>query len=449
MIIIITGPVMKFYFRTNALSDLGSLWEQSARNSKMAVIMGRRRVGKTSLALEFVKDKKYLYLFAAKKAEALLCQDYVEVIERQLQIKIHGKVETFKEIFSFLMDHAKTHQFVLIIDEFQEFFAINPSVYSDLQCIWDLNKNNTKMQLVFIGSIYSMMHKIFEDSKEPLFGRADRIINLRPFTIPQMKEILDDYNIKDLNSLFDFYVITGGVPKYLDWLLNNKCKNFDNSLDFIAQENSPFLNEGRNQLITEFGKDYMIYFSVLELISRGKTSSSEIESVINKNVSAYLDNLESVYSIIKKFKPIDAKPNGKLQKYHLVDNFLQFWFRFIYRNREAVEIQNYAFIKTLIKRFYDSYKGRLLEKFFQDILALSGKYNRIGSYWEKDHRNEIDIVAINDLDKTMLLSEVKINKHKNTQTRLEHRAINLLSKYPDYTVEYKLLSLEDASEYLS
>lgn len=439
---------MKFYFRTSALDDLKTLWEQSHAMSKMAVLMGRRRIGKTSLALEFVKDKKFVYLFAAKKAEALLCQDYIEVIERQLQTKIHGKLETFKEIFNYLIDYAKKHHFILIIDEFQEFFSINPSVFSDIQCIWDLNKNNTKMQLILIGSIYTLMHKIFEDSKEPLFGRADRMINLQPFTIPQIQRILHDYKIYDLKSLFDFYVITGGVPKYLDWLLNNQCKTLDDILNFIAKENSPFLNEGRNQLITEFGKDYMIYFSVLELISCGKTSSREIESVINKNVSAYLDNLENVYSIIKKIKPFDAKQNAKLQKYHFVDNFLQFWFRFIHKNRDAVEIRNFNFIKSLIKHFYDTYKGKLLEKFFQEILGLTGKYNRIGCYWEKGHQNEIDIVAVNDIEKIILISEVKSNKHKNSQGRLEHRAINLLSKYPNYTIEYKLLSLEDAKDYL-
>ena len=177
------------------LNELNTLWDQARVSSKMTVIMGRRRVGKTSLALEFVKDKKFLYLFAAKKAEALLCQDYMEVIERQLNIKVHGKIETFKDIFSLLMDHAKQHHFVLIIDEFQEFFNINPSVYSDLQCLWDLNKNKTNMHLIFIGSIYTMMHKIFEDAKEPLFGRADRMITLEPFTIPQMQKILSDYQI--------------------------------------------------------------------------------------------------------------------------------------------------------------------------------------------------------------------------------------------------------------
>lgn len=439
---------MKFYFRTEVLNELNTLWGQARVSSKMMVIMGRRRVGKTSVALEFVKDKKFLYLFAAKKAEALLCQDYVEVIERELNIKVHGKIETFKEIFSLLMEHAKQHHFVLIIDEFQEFFNINPSVYSDLQCIWDLNKNTTKMQLIFIGSINTLMHKIFEDAKEPLFGRADRMITLKPFTIPQMSKILKDYKITDLQSLFDFYVITGGVPKYLDILLNNNSKTLDDMLDFMVRENSPFLSEGRNQLITEFGKEYMIYFSVLELISNGKTSSSEIESIIHKNVSAYLDKLDSTYSVIQKVKPLDAKPNSKLQKYQFIDNFLQFWFRFFHRNRDAIEIRNFDFIKTLIKRFYDSYKGRLLEKFFYDLLALTGKYNRIACYWEKGHVNEIDLVAVNDLEKILLLAEVKMNKLKNSEVRLEHRAINLISRYPDYTVEYKLLSLEDAQSYL-
>lgn len=439
---------MKFYFRTEVLNELNTLWGQARVSSKMMVIMGRRRVGKTSVALEFVKDKKFLYLFAAKKAEALLCPDYVEVIERELNIKVHGKIETFKEIFSLLMEHAKQHHFVLIIDEFQEFFNINPSVYSDLQCIWDLNKNTTKMELIFIGSINTLMHKIFEDAKEPLFGRADRMITLKPFTIPQMSKILKDYKITDLQSLFDFYVITGGVPKYLDILLNNNCKTLDDMLDFMVRENSPFLSEGRNQLITEFGKEYMIYFSVLELISSGKTSSSEIESIIHKNVSAYLDKLDSTYSVIQKVKPLDAKPNSKLQKYQFIDNFLQFWFRFFHRNRDAIEIRNFDFIKKLIKRFYDSYKGRLLEKFFYDLLALTGKYNRIACYWEKRHVNEIDLVAVNDLEKILLLAEVKMNKLKNSAVRLEHRAINLISRYPDYTVEYKLLSLEDAQSYL-
>ena len=193
---------MKFYFRTDELKELETLRKQSAKTSRMAVLVGRRRVGKTSLALEFVDNKPHVYLFVARKSEALLCQSFIDEIQRQLKITIHGRVETFKQIFELLIEHARTHKFVVIVDEFQEFLKINPSIYSDLQGIWDKNKNTTEMMLIFIGSIYSLMHNIFENEKEPLFGRADRIIKIKPFTIAQVQSLLADHGINDLKRLF-------------------------------------------------------------------------------------------------------------------------------------------------------------------------------------------------------------------------------------------------------
>lgn len=440
---------MIFYFRNNELDDLGILHKQSKSTARMAVLTGRRRVGKTSLALEFVKDKLFIYLFIAKKSEVLLCQTFVEEIERKLNIPIIGKIETFRDIFVWLMEHSKSQPLTVIVDEFQEFYNINPSVYSDVQHLWDINKNNSTMNIIFIGSIYSMMTKIFENKKEPLFGRADRILHLRPFSISEMKQILSDHGISDLNRLFEFYVLTGGIPKYLDILLTNKCYTFNKVLNFMLRENSPFLQEGRNQLIEEFGKDHSIYFSVLELIARGKTSSSEIESVIQKNVSAYLDRLENNYRVIKKIKPINAKPNSKLQKYEIIDNFLRFWFRFFHRNRDALEIGNYGFVKDIITRDFKSFSGKTLERFFFELLANTQQFNRIGSYWERGHKNEIDIVAINDIDKTIVVAEVKINPRRNSLTRLEQRATKILQQYHDYHVKYLRLSLKDADAYLT
>ena len=439
---------MKFYFRDEELKELEILRKQSTQGSKMAVLTGRRRVGKTSLAIEFTKNKRFVYLFVARKSELMLCQGFIEEIKKKLDIVIHGKIETFKEIFSVLMEHAQNQHFTLIIDEFQEFYNINSSVYSDVQNIWDLEKNNTKMNLIFIGSIYSMMHKIFEGANEPLFGRADRVFKLKPFTISQLKIILADYNVRDVESLFEFYVITGGTPKYLDILLSNQCTTFNKVLDFMLKENSPFLDEGKNQIIEDFGSQHAIYFSILELIARGKTSASEIEPLIQKNVSSYLDKLEKDYNLISKFKPINAKPNSKLQKYHIVDNFLKFWFRFIYKNREAIELRNFQYIKTVIQQGFDTYSGKILEKFFYELLAATGKYNRQGSYWERGFANEIDIVAVNDLEKIIVLVEVKKNKNKINLALLAHRAENLLSQYKGYTVQYLGLGLENAAEYL-
>ncbi len=439
---------MKFYYRDEQLQELTELQVQSNETSKMAVLLGRRRIGKTSLAMEFVKETKSVYLFIAKKSETLLCESFVAEIKNKLNISIHGKIESFKEIFKLLLEYTKTNSLTLIVDEFQEFFNINPAVYSDIQELWDLHKNQSRLLVIFIGSVYSLMHKIFENEKEPLFGRADRMIHLRPFSIEQTYFILNDYGIKDIETLFEFYVVTGCVPKYLDMLLTNKCSDINSMLDFMLKENSPFLNEGRNQLIEEFGKDYLIYFSILELIARGKTSSSEIQSIIHKNVTSYLDKLESVYRVIRKFRPIDAKPNAKLVRYQIIDNFLQFWFRFFHRNRNALEIHNYEYVKEIIKQGFRSYSGKVMEKMFVELLAASKQFNRIGTYWEKGHRDEIDIVAINDMKKVIVAAEVKRNAKKNSQARLEHRASNLLKHYADYNIQYLRLSLEDAKKFL-
>ena len=440
---------MEFYFRTESQQQLEILRKQSETSGKMTVLLGRRRVGKTSLSLEFAKDSNFVYLFVAKKSEVMLCEGFVEEIIHKLNIQIHGKIETFKEIFTVLLNYAKSTPLTLIIDEFQEFYKINPAVYSETQGLWDINKNDSCINIIFIGSAYSLMHKIFENEKEPLFGRADRIICLRPFTIPQMQHILHDYGINGLEKLFEFYVITGCVPKYLDIFLTNQCNDLDSMLDFMLCENSPFLNEGRNVLIEEFGKDYTTYFSILELIARGRTSSSEIQSMIHKNVSAYLNKLENDYNVIQKIRPIDAKPNSKLVKYQIIDNFLRFWFKFFHRNRDAIEIHNYDYIKAIIKRDFNTYSGLLLEKLFFELLAETKKFNRMGSYWERGYKDEIDIVAINDLDKTIIAAEVKRSKRRNSQARLEHRAAKLLKHYPNYDIEYMRLNLSDAEKYLS
>ena len=170
--------------------------------------------------------------------------------------------------------------------------------------------------------------------------------------------------------------------------------------------------------------------------------------MIHTSISAYLHKLETDYHIIKSYKPIDAKPNAKLQKYTITDNFLKFWFRYFYRYRDSIEIGNYQYLIELIKQDFPTYSGRLLESFFVELLAATKQYNRMGSYWERDHKNEIDIVAINDSKKIMLVAEVKTNSRRNSINRLEQRATNLLRDYHDYQVNYKLLSLDQAKEFL-
>ena len=433
---------MKFYNRTKELKYLHDIEVDAMTSSRMTVIVGRRRIGKTKLIKEAYEKK--VYLFVSKKNEALLCEEFIDIIQNELEIKILGTFSKFKDLFEYLMEVSKTTSFTLVIDEFQEFLQINHSIYADMQNIWDSHKDTSKINLILSGSIYSLMKKIFEDKKEPLFGRANHKMHLKPFSIFTLQEILQEHHPNYTNDdLLSFYIFTGGVAKYVELFVDHRAFTFERQLDVIFDENSLFLDEGKNLLIEEFGKEYTTYFSILALISSSKTSRSEIESILEKNVGGYLDRLENEYTIIKKVKPIFAKEGSRTVKYEIIDNFFHFWFRFIYKNRSAIEIENYSYIKSIVKRDFNTYSGRFLEKFFIEKLKLSGKYSNIGTYWERGNQNEIDIVAINEDEKNILIAEVKRNPEKINLAQLKEKSQKILQKHKKYTVEFKAYALED------
>ncbi|MEA2059664.1 MAG: ATP-binding protein [Thermodesulfobacteriota bacterium] len=440
--------MIKFYNRKEELNTLIDLEKQSQETGRMTVITGRRRVGKTVLALHYAQNKPCLYFFISRKSETQLCDEFLSAIKERFDVPVIGEIKNFKDIFKLLLTLSERKHLILIIDEFQEFYHVNPSVYSEIQNLWDLHRKKSRMHLIFIGSVYSLMVNIFENSKEPLFGRADRNLYIKPFTPHTIKTILTDYRAFTLNNLFVLYIVTGGIPRYLEILAENNALSQDEIFDFILQKNSPFLFEGRHLLIEELGKEHGIYFSILELISTSKTSRSEIESIIGKNVGGHLDRLETIYGIIEKIKPINARRNSRVQKYMIKDNFLNFWFRFIQKNRSAVETENFDYIKKIIKRDFRTFSGVYLEKLFQELLRLKGNYNKIGNYWEKGNQNEIDIAAVNDMDKKLLIAEVKINPDKIDQGRLKKKSARLVDHYKGYTVEYAGLSIRDLSDYL-
>jgi len=433
---------MKFYNREKELQNLKAIEESSKQGSKMTIVVGRRRIGKTTLIKEAYK--KRVYLFVSKKNEALLCEEFVVIIQDTLNIKIFGEIKTFKELFEYLMELSSTQHFTLVIDEFQEFLQINKTLYADMQNIWDSYKDSSKMNLVLSGSIYSLMKKIFEDKKEPLFGRANNKIHLKPFTTATLKEIIKENHPDYLpDDLLSFYMLTGGVAKYVEIFVDAKAFTLEKQLELIFTDYSLFLEESKNLLIEEFGKEYSTYFSILSLIASSKTSRSELESILSKNIGGYLDRLENEYTIIKKVKPIFAKEGSRTVKYEIIDNFFNFWFRFIYKYRSAIEIENYEYVKNIVRRDYATYSGKFLEKYFTEQLKLSCKYSNIGSYWERGNQNEIDIVALNEEQKTMLFVEVKRNAKKIDLKVLEGKAEKLMKKHKGYEFEFEGFCLGD------
>lgn len=326
----------------------------------------------------------------------------------------------------------------------QEFDNVNSSIFSDVQNLWDQYKDKTKVNFIASGSIYSMMMKIFENRKEPLFGRLTSKITLQPFAVGVIKEILNDYNPKyKSEDILCLYMLTGGVPKYIDLLMEGGAVTKDKILDMVTRPDSPFIGEGKELLISEFGKEYGTYFSILQLIASGKTTQSEIDSIIGKNTGVYLVNLEKEYSLITKNKPMFSKPESRKARWSLNDNYLRFWFRFIYPNQSLIEMGKYDLLREFIGKNYDQYSGFTLEKYFRAKMAEEERITAIGSYWDSKGENEIDLIALNDLDKTAIVAEVKRNPKKIDMALLQAKADSIKKELVKYKVELRGLSMND------
>ncbi|WP_044263848.1 ATP-binding protein [Bacteroides timonensis] len=438
---------MRFYDRTNELAELQRIKNLSFNDhSRLTVVTGRRRIGKTSLIMRSIEDSPTVYLFVGRKNEATLCAEFIPVIAQSLETFVPNEIRTFRSLFQYLMELSVSRAFNLVIDEFQEFYNINESVYSDMQNLWDQYRKKSRMNLIVSGSIYSLMQKIFQNSKEPLFGRADNIIKLSAFSLTTLKEIIHDHRPDYSNDdLLALYAFTGGVPKYVELFCDNGTLSVDEMINFMIRENSPFTDEGKNLLVEEFGKNYATYFSILSAISGGINTQPEIEAALgNKSIGGQIKRLIEDYNIIVRKRPILAKEGSQTVRYEIQDNFIRFWFNYFDRHRSLIEIKNFVGLQAIIKADYPTYSGKMLEEYFKQKFAESFQYRAIGSWWDtRNGQDEIDIVALKLEKKQAVVAEVKRQK-KNFKPELlaakvEHLKRKLL---PKYQIEMVCLSLD-------
>ena len=425
---------MRFFDRTEEIASLREIRELAKENAQFTVVTGRRRIGKTSLVWKAYEDEPILYFFVARKAEGDLCEDYRLEIENKLGVPTMGRAERFADVFEFLMKLSAERPITLFIDEFQEFFRVNKSVYSDMQRIWDMYSPKARINLIVC-------------KKEPLYNRQTRFMSVRPFTPTVLKEILAEYRpgytAEDLLALYSF---TGGVAKYVQLLVDAGATTKEAMLDHIVKADSIFLGEGKAILIEEFGKDYGIYFSILSAIARGMTSRSKIENVVGRQIGGYLTKLETEYEIISKKQPLFEKSSTKNVRYTIEDNFFTFWFRFIYKYSYMLEIENYGSVKAIIGRDYETFSGLMLERWFRRVLIERQAYTRIGGWWDRRGENEIDIVAENELEETATFFEVKRKAENIDMATLETKAAAFLratGEFKGYALSYKGLSMGD------
>ena len=435
---------MKFYGRNQEIERLLQLDRQSEQTAVFTLLIGRRRTGKTTLVKQAFADKPMLYFFVSQKSEQLLCQELQQTVEAVLGLHLYGRANKFADILRELMIYSEQNHVTFMVDEFQRLYDINPAILSEIQDVWDSHKNQAHMHLIACGSVYSMMLKIFRDKKQPLFGRATAEIRLQPFSTALLKQILSDYN-PDYTSedLLALYTISGGVAKYVELLMDAHAISKEMMIDAVCQNGSVFLNEGTELLVGEFGKRYQVYFSIMQLIANSMTTQSQIDSVIGGNNGRYLATLEEEYNLIQKVRPMFAKPNSQGIKFALYDNFLTFWFRFIESNRSIVEMGKSELLKETINKGYDQFSGLMLERYFRQLYAEKERVTEVGHWWDKSGENEIDLIAIEKLDKRVTIGEVKRNEKKISMQTLEEKFVNIRPHFRGYQIQFVALSLGD------
>lgn len=448
---------MKFPFfgREKELRLMQRLFNQVINDgSRMLVVTGRRRVGKTALIVQaFSKQTKALFLYFYVNSE-LSEKRNIELFWNLNIEKISAlgsflqPPASFSELFGFLLEFSKSQPIVFVMDEFQNVEKINTAFLGDIQRQWDTKAKNTKLLFVVSGSVASAMRAIFQNGQAPLFARQDAMIQLPVFPVKTMKEILAFYNRNyDGEDLLTLFSITGGVAQYVKVLMQNGALTKQSMLK-EALSNNLFLSEGQLMLASEFKNNYSVNFEILERLANGATDRNELVSAFpHIDISAHLKRLEEYYRLISRNEPIAMPVKYKKVRFKLNDQFLKFWFAFIFPYKYMIESGYTARIITRAEKIFPDYSGRVLEDLFIQNALESEEYTAVGQWWDKKGENEIDLICIDDIEKRILFGEIKRNPLKIHLSDLENKKNVFLSqcntKYLGYTTLVQGFSLEE------
>ncbi len=389
-----------FYNRENELQVLEKEYKRDG--SAFTVIYGRRRVGKTALIYEYIKDKPSLFIYATEAAFAI----QLENLKPQLLKLINKpylkdiKLERFSQLFELLNEYGFDKKLVLVIDEYQNLCKVDKSFSSWLQMIWDMQLKSKNIHLILSGSVISMMHSEILDYSAPLYGRRTSNIHLKPLLFKYIKEFLPSVSKEEQMRIFASF---GTIPKYLE--LYEEEKTFlENIRDNILNKNSFLYSEGNFLLRQELG-EVSTYFSILEIISKGDTKVGNIASklqVPSTHITRYLLKLIDLDILMKEVPVTDINPlKSKMGRYRFKDKFLQFWFFYVYKNYNLLEINQVdAVLEEIEKNFNDRFVSFAFEDFVaQDLMQNPSKYldfvpKKVGRWWNKNE--EIDLIAMDE-----------------------------------------------------
>ena len=328
---------MKFIGRRRELESLETAYQT---DGGFVVIYGRRRVGKTTLIKEFIKDKLAFYFLATEEVESQSMKRLASVAARITKNPMLQRVafSDWLDLFRVISEYRPEEKKVLVIDEFPYLVKSNPAFPSILQNAWDEILKDSNVMLILCGSLIGMMQKYALSYDSPLYGRRTAQIRLAPLPFP------DVYAAQSLSfeDAVKQYSITGGVPKYLEFF--NERDDLLQQVESVILSKNGFLYEEPNFLLKDEVTSAVNYFSIIRVIAEGNHKLGKIAGAMGIETSGltpYLSTLSDLGFIVKD-TPVTEKNPEKSRKglYFIQDNFVRFWFRYVYPYKGELELDN-------------------------------------------------------------------------------------------------------------
>ncbi len=388
--------------------------EYSQGRSSLVVVYGRRRIGKTTLIREFIRNKPSMYFLATEETERENRKAFQSLAAAFIGDTILGKASglAWADIFTILTKHKTKEKKIVVIDEFQHLGRANKAFPSIFQGIWDNILQEENIMVILCGSLINMMESQVLNYSSPLYGRRTGQIKMKQIRFKYYTEFFED---KSENELIEYYSLTGGVPKYIE-LFNEEDdiylaieKNILNRQSFLYEE-PIFLLERE---VGEIGT----YFSIIKTIAKGNHKLGKIAEALEvsqNSLTRYLKGLIEL-DLLERMVPVTEKNPEKSKKglYFLKDNFIKFWFKFVYPYRSYIEMDDAAFVINKIrKNFIDNHVSSVFEDICVDKMwelnkqrKLGFSFEKLGKWWDK--KDEIDIVALNEQTKEIIIGECK------------------------------------------
>lgn len=416
-----------FIGRERELASLKEFYDKDGIG--MTVIYGRRRIGKSTLIAEFVKDKKTIFYTATKVGKTrnleLFSRQVVDLFMPGMENISFGTLEA---VFDFIDKNIGDEKIVLVIDELPYWAEKDEALLSVLQKYIDTVWNDKNLKIILCGSALSFMEKKVLSEKSPLFGRRNSQIKLEAFNYLDAAKFVPNYSNEDKAIC---YGITGGVAKYLSMIDSNKSID-ENIVRLFFRTDGYLYDETRNLLTQEFS-DISLVNNIVEQIASGENALNIIAAKIGEKAQTVLYSLEKLSNmgLIEKKKCITDEKNKKKTQYVLKDYMFKFWYEFIPKATSVIEMgQGEIYYTKVVKPVLHSFMGSIFEEMCRHytlMKGITGEYGcfitSVGTWWgvenitEKDgevraQSADIDVVALSEVDKKAVVGECKFKNEK-------------------------------------